>query len=299
MCDRLPRRPFRRVLLVGLLSGLLALAASWHQLAAADEIEDLRGHIPTGEALRDELAEIANRRSELLTDRNGAERELIEVFAARDSFSARQRALAIEIEEETKNLRFLAVQAFVAGGPISNLNYLLSVADVSDVSWRQHLVRNHAGASEVAISHLAQLEAEATDDVKQSIEDASVLRREIALFEIDLAALDPRALEIDDLLPLADAWDRAVIAIEEGSFGIAPPEKWEALRFCESTHDYAAVSPSGQYRGAYQFDFETWETVGGHGDPAVASSEEQDARARELYARRGHQPWPKCGSHLQ
>ena len=71
------------------------------------------------------------------------------------------------------------------------------------------------------------------------------------------------------------------------------------LRMCESTDNYAATNPSGKYRGAYQFDFATWRTVGGTGDPAVAPPEEQDARARELYARRGHQPWPECGRFLQ
>ncbi|RMH71483.1 MAG: transglycosylase, partial [Actinomyces sp.] len=61
---------------------------------------------------------------------------------------------------------------------------------------------------------------------------------------------------------------------------------------------YRAVSPSGIYRGAYQFDRQTWRTVGGTGDPAAAPPAEQDARARELYARRGSQPWPICGRYL-
>ena len=75
-------------------------------------------------------------------------------------------------------------------------------------------------------------------------------------------------------------------------------EKWEKLRFCESTDNYRATSPTGKYRGAYQFDFATWRTVGGTGDPAAAPPAEQDARARERYARRGHQPW-ECGFPLQ
>ena len=35
----------------------------------------------------------------------------------------------------------------------------------------------------------------------------------------------------------------------------------EALRFCESTHRYDAVSPTGVYRGAYQFDQVTWDAT--------------------------------------
>ncbi|HSH31673.1 MAG TPA: transglycosylase family protein [Candidatus Saccharimonadales bacterium] len=67
------------------------------------------------------------------------------------------------------------------------------------------------------------------------------------------------------------------------------------LRNCESGGDYGAVSRSGKYRGAYQFDQQTWESVGGSGDPAAASPAEQDARARDLMARRGNSPWPTCG----
>ncbi len=74
---------------------------------------------------------------------------------------------------------------------------------------------------------------------------------------------------------------------------------WAALRQCESSGNYQAVSPSGRYRGAYQFSRGTWASVGGTGDPAAASPAEQDKRARLLYAARGAQPWPECGRHLR
>lgn len=76
------------------------------------------------------------------------------------------------------------------------------------------------------------------------------------------------------------------------------PEQWAKLRACEATGNYRAVSPSGTYRGAYQFDARTWAAVGGHGDPAAAPPAEQDMRARLLYADRGAQPWPRCGRYL-
>lgn len=66
------------------------------------------------------------------------------------------------------------------------------------------------------------------------------------------------------------------------------------IRNCESSGDYGAVSSNGQYRGAYQFDRQTWQSVGGSGDPAAASAEEQDRRASALYARRGGSAWPSC-----
>lgn len=67
------------------------------------------------------------------------------------------------------------------------------------------------------------------------------------------------------------------------------------IRACESGGDYGAVSSSGKYRGAYQFDQQTWESVGGSGDPANASAAEQDSRAAALQQQRGSSPWPSCG----
>jgi soluble lytic murein transglycosylase-like protein len=69
----------------------------------------------------------------------------------------------------------------------------------------------------------------------------------------------------------------------------------DAIGACESGGDPAAVSSDGAYRGKYQFDFGTWESVGGSGDPAAASEQEQDYRAAVLYAQSGSSPWPVCG----
>ena len=67
------------------------------------------------------------------------------------------------------------------------------------------------------------------------------------------------------------------------------------IRACESGGNYGAVSANGRYRGAYQFDQQTWQSVGGSGDPAAASPAEQDARASRLRSQRGSNPWPSCG----
>ncbi len=69
----------------------------------------------------------------------------------------------------------------------------------------------------------------------------------------------------------------------------------EAIAACESGGNPEAVSPGGTYRGKYQFDQGTWESVGGSGDPAQAPEAEQDYRAALLYARSGSSPWPVCG----
>ena len=86
---------------------------------------------------------------------------------------------------------------------------------------------------------------------------------------------------------------------------IPSEEDLYALRLCESSNNYAAVSPGGWYRGAYQFDRSTWNGVASRWypqlvgvDPASASRAEQDAMARALWRERGWQPWPECGIGL-
>ena len=69
----------------------------------------------------------------------------------------------------------------------------------------------------------------------------------------------------------------------------------DAIGACESGGDPTAVSSDGTYRGKYQFDYGTWESVGGSGDPAEAPEAEQDYRAALLYSQSGSSPWPVCG----
>jgi hypothetical protein len=91
-------------------------------------------------------------------------------------------------------------------------------------------------------------------------------------------------------------------ATTSGSQGFPSPESvgvssstLEAIAACESGGDPTAVSVDGAYHGLYQFDYGTWESVGGSGDPAAASPEEQTYRAALLYAQSGSSPWPICG----
>jgi hypothetical protein len=72
-------------------------------------------------------------------------------------------------------------------------------------------------------------------------------------------------------------------------------ETLDSIASCESGGDPTAVSSDGSYRGKYQFDFGTWESVGGSGDPAAAPEAEQDYRAALLYSHSGSSPWPVCG----
>jgi hypothetical protein len=68
----------------------------------------------------------------------------------------------------------------------------------------------------------------------------------------------------------------------------------QAIAACESGGNPATDTGNGFY-GKYQFTLQTWESVGGSGNPAAAGEAEQDRRAAVLYAREGATPWPVCG----
>jgi len=73
---------------------------------------------------------------------------------------------------------------------------------------------------------------------------------------------------------------------------------WAKVAECESSGNPRAVNPAGYY-GLFQFDLQTWRSVGGSGNPAKASAAEQLMRAKKLYAQRGASPWPVCGRYLR
>ncbi|CEA02118.1 putative transglycosylase SceD precursor [Jeotgalicoccus saudimassiliensis] len=73
---------------------------------------------------------------------------------------------------------------------------------------------------------------------------------------------------------------------------------WGSLAACESGGNPNIVSANGMYHGLYQFDAQTWQSVGGSGVASDASAAEQTKRAQMLYDQRGSQPWPVCGANL-
>lgn len=82
-------------------------------------------------------------------------------------------------------------------------------------------------------------------------------------------------------------------------------EQLYRLRMCESTDNYTVVDRTGSFRGAYQFNRSTWDSVASRHfhwlvgvDPAEAHPAWQDAMAKALYMERGSQPWPTCGRLL-
>jgi hypothetical protein len=80
--------------------------------------------------------------------------------------------------------------------------------------------------------------------------------------------------------------------------GGASSSTLERIAECESGGNPDAVSPTGQYRGKYQFSRATWRSLGGSGDPARAPESEQDHMAALLLSRSGTAAWPVCGRNV-
>jgi hypothetical protein len=80
----------------------------------------------------------------------------------------------------------------------------------------------------------------------------------------------------------------------------------QCVRQVESGGNYAAVSPNGEYMGAFQFSQPTWDSAAqaaGRNDligvpPNIASRADQDTMAVTLYALDGDRPWlgDRCSS---
>lgn len=69
----------------------------------------------------------------------------------------------------------------------------------------------------------------------------------------------------------------------------APTTDLNGIAACESGGNPQASN--GTHFGLFQFDLQTWHSVGGTGDPRNASVAEQYSRAGTLMAQRGTQPW--------
>jgi len=159
------------------------------------------------------------------------------------------------------------------------------------------------------------LVARALDDdvVAETAPSSQVPAIEVLTIEVEratpnLVQAERRTAErlVPPILPTPDIVDVPTDTVPAPVFPPGPSfSQWEALRQCESNGIYAITNPSGKYRGAYQFDRSTWNSVAERYapnlvgvDPAAASPADQDGMAFALYTERGASPWPHCGRHL-
>jgi len=72
---------------------------------------------------------------------------------------------------------------------------------------------------------------------------------------------------------------------------------WSSVAQCESGGNPSTNTGNGYY-GLYQFDQQTWQSLGLSGTANQYSAAQQTAAAEKLYAQRGSSPWPVCGKSL-
>lgn len=256
--------------------------------ASGSSVQQLKAEVEAAQGAR---AQAEGALVDLLLQRIG-------LAAAATELSAVEQQLADRAEQTRAQARDLAVAAYVGGSP-SPLQFLLDADEAGDVMYRQGLVADRMldteslqAAAETDLGVVGGLVLDLADRRGRVEHSLGVANEELAKareYEDEALARLERAERLAA---------RPVIPKVDPSTGDPVPESWAALRECESSGNYGAVSPSGRYRGAYQFDVATWLTVGGTGDPAAAPPAEQDARALILFQRRGSSPWPICGRLL-
>lgn len=246
-------------------------------------------------------------------DLERALQDLEVVLASRDAMQEALDRSVAELEHELGRLELLmgsdtgmdllqaeaeelVVQRYISGDAAEDLVFVLGVSQATDALWRLSLLAEVGEIVDRALESVDHVPEERarTEARIQRVRDAiPYLASRLDDSEEALAAAEwvVYIAEINDLADRELARYRFIEPTEQ---------QWYNLRFCESTNNYSVESSNGLFYGAYQFEPQTWRTVGGTGNPAHAPPEEQDARARLLYSRRGDQPWPRdyCGRWL-
>ena len=272
----------------------LAVVAVWTLLGS------LVAYAPPAHALTVAEAEAAVAEArQLLVDARAevvaAEAAIAEANAELGDLQADELALTEQLRAKRRQARQLSVAAYMSGGNETSFELIADTEQASDLLWRQTILAEQSLDTRRVAREFAELRDGTSEDVRRPVERLAgpAGRRGQARQEVPHAEREVQLAEIE-LIGARQAEELARAARDAAAVGL---DKWAALRRCESGGDYTVNSGNGYY-GAYQFDLQTWQSVGGTGLPSDAPPWEQDARARALFAARGAQPWPICGRFL-
>ena len=135
-----------------------------------------------------------------------------------------------------------------------------------------------------------------------ALHDAKLVNYSLAVYDNEVKRQEAERIAAEQAAIAAAAAAAAAVAPQQSTSYSAPSYSGgggaggnlASIRACESGGNYSTNTGNGFY-GAYQFDQQTWNSVGGSGNPANASPSEQDSRAQALIGQRGTSPWPNCG----
>lgn len=133
----------------------------------------------------------------------------------------------------------------------------------------------------------------------RQVKDIGVPGKRFVIYQIEVVNGKEVRTELHSIIISEPKKQVEVIGAKTAGFGGDFAAALAKLRSCEGK--YTSVNPIGYY-GAYQFNINTWRGAApaGYADvrPDQAPPEVQDQAARNLYVRRGWQPWPACSQKL-
>jgi Transglycosylase-like domain len=272
--------------------GVVALAAGPVGASGGDDVMAHPGP-PSLDGARTALEDAQTAQADAIALRTALQGDLQTVRTEMSSLDAEQAALAHDLEVARRRVRVVTVRAYTGGGGAREMDELMDAQDAGDHLYRQELLTGNVVDTHDAIEDYQELQDQA---------DARVIALAERMDQL-LAGIDQAGQDIilaGELIHRAQVeLSAAEASARQGGGGRSDPGEgaWSRLRFCESGGLYTTSSGNGFY-GAYQFDLQTWRTMGGSGLPSSAPYWEQDLRAKGLYQARGSQPWPICGRFL-
>ncbi len=186
---------------------------------------------------------------------------------------------------------------------------LLAATAVAAPAWAQPSAPNNgAGASEVDVGDFEDRAEQYAEARRRAREEALKKAEELANQARTTTSTTTTTTTTATTAPSTTTTEPSTTSTEAVRHSIpagTTEEQWHALRQCESTQNYRAISSSGRYRGAYQFSIRTWNWVAEMHypdlvgvDPIDASPPDQDKMAYKLYEINGWDPWPTCKKRL-
>jgi len=215
----------------------------------------------------------------------------------RDFISLNDQARNDVMQKARTDARNMAINAYIGIGPPLQGAVVLNAESANDLSYRNGLLRQQTERLQEAARTYAVLAGEADESVIALADSINDETRQIEALNRALTRVVGQIPHAEWVVSIAEIHRMADESFARSQRAEPTAEQWRKLRNCESTETYD-IDTGNTFYGAYQFTWDTWGTVYGEGNPAHAPPEEQDARARLLYARRGSQPWPICGRFL-
>lgn len=232
---------------------------------------------------------------------DSAESDLLSSTAEHDFLSESEEERLDALENWKKRSRTLAVEAYIAGNDVNSRAFFYAPESAADLAFRAGLLKQQGEAAveaSLTYAHLVDSSDDAMVQLAEAIDSRWVL---IESLQNEVSNAEARVNRVKWIVEIARVHDEADREFASRPYRVEPTEQqWQELRMCESTNNYQVINHADNFYGAYQFDYNTWFTVGGKEGTRADTSppEEQDARARLLFARRGAQPWPVCGRYL-